>query len=79
MGAFENCETVDQVLDLLRSMRQTGTLTLSHELIAELRLIELQSNNQPTDLLNNNNNNEGDTSNPLPSTSNRDVSVSGNT
>ena len=68
MGAFENCRTVDNVLDLLHSMRQAGTLTLSHELMAELRLIELQSNNLPTDLLNNNEtdtlNNETDTQNP---------------
>ena len=71
MGAFEDCKTIDQVLNLLRSMREAGTLTLSHELVAELRLIELQSQNLPTNTLNEL------YENPSPSTSNQDEPVSG--
>jgi hypothetical protein len=67
MGAFEACKTVQQVLDLMQSMRDANTLTFNHELLAELRIIEIQSNNQPPPT---SSDEESDANeDPLPSTS----------
>ena len=77
MGAFEKCANVNEVLDLLKEMRNAGTLTITQELVAELRLIELQSANiLPTDpSVNHNNDSDSDTNDiiPLPSTSTDDT------
>jgi hypothetical protein len=60
MGVFESCKTVQQVLDILRSMKEAGTLTFSHELLGELRIIEIQSNDRPPALTESDTENEPD-------------------
>ena len=72
MGAFDKCDTKDEVIQLLQEMEKAGTLNFDHEMGAELRLIELQTNqnileNQEgvtENVLNNDNNGE-----PSPSIS----------
>jgi hypothetical protein len=68
MGAFENCKTVQEVIDLLRSMKESGTLTFNFELLAELRIIEIQSNDLPLPSITNDTDSEVE-QDSLPSTS----------
>ena len=43
MNVFDECETATEVVDLLDEMKTAGTLNFNQEMLAELRLIEIQT------------------------------------